>query len=169
MTTQPTITTLERDSLKMHVFLSKPVLFRVASVVLEAQHELALVDAQFSADNARLLAEFIRSLGKPLRTIFISYSDPDYYFGLDVLRDHFPEARMITTPQTRYLIETCDVGNRALWSPRLKENAPRRIVIPDSLTDDHFTLEGRRIHIKQLPGDCMPSSMVRSSPRAALG
>ena len=161
--------TIERDGLKMHVFLSEPVIFRVASVVLEGEREVALIDAQFSANNADRVAELIRSTGKELTTIFISHSDPDYYFGLDRIARQFPKAKVYATPQTVWLIEATKDEKTAVWSPQLGANAPERILVPTAIAADHFLLEGRRIEIRQIRDDEQHAFLWIPSVRTILG
>ncbi len=160
---------IERDGLRMHVFISKPVIFEVASVVLEGEKELALIDAQFSADNARRVAELIESTGKELTTIFISYSDPDYYFGLDLISRQFPRAKVYATPQTVYLIGATKDEKSAIWSPQLGADAPKNISVPTPLENDHFMLEHRRIEIKRIKNDEQHSFLWIPSARTILG
>jgi glyoxylase-like metal-dependent hydrolase (beta-lactamase superfamily II) len=164
-----TVSTIEQDGLKMHVFLSEPILFEVASVVLEGEHEAALIDAQFSANNADRVAELIRSTGKKLTTIFISYSDPDYYFGLDRIARQFPEAEIYATPQTVWLIEATKEEKTAIWSPQLGANAPEKIRVPTAIAADHFMLENRRVEIRQTAGDEQHAFLWIPSVRAILG
>jgi glyoxylase-like metal-dependent hydrolase (beta-lactamase superfamily II) len=163
------VQTLERDGLKMHVFLSEPVIFQVASVVLEGEREVALVDAQFSANNADRVIELIRSTGKKLTTIFISYSDPDYYFGLDRIARQFPGATILATPQTVWLIGATKDEKTAIWSPQLGANAPERITVPEPLYADHFMLENRRIEIRQASGNEQHDFLWIPSARTILG
>ncbi len=75
-------------------------IFAVSSVLVEGKDEAILIDAQFSAEQARKLADRIKASGKRLTTIYISHGDPDYYFGLDTLHAAFPDARILATPQT---------------------------------------------------------------------
>ena len=147
------VNVIERDGLRLHVFLSKPVIFQVASVVVEGPDEVALVDAQFSADNATSVVELIRATGKPLKTIFVSHSDPDYYFGLGVIADAFPDARVLATPQTAWVIGATKDGKLAVWAPQLGELAPKRIVVPTPMTEEHFMVGGHRIEVKHGQGD----------------
>ncbi len=141
------INVVSRGDLRLHVFQSSPVIFQVASVVIEGPRELALVDGQFSADNAHSLAEYIHQIGKPLKTIFISYSDPDFYFGLAALAEAFPKARFVATPQTRWLIDTTKDEKLSIWAPQMGANAPQKIVVPEALADDHFLIDGHRVEI----------------------
>lgn len=160
---------IERDGLRMHVFLSEPVIFQVASVVLEGEREVALIDAQFSADNAQKVVELIESTGKPLTTIFVSYSDPDYYFGLDHIARAFPDAKILATPQTRWLINATKDDKMAIWAPQLGALAPRNIIVPAHIDDDHFMLEDRRIEVVKIPGDEQHSFLWIPSVRTILG
>ena len=164
-----TLHTLEKDGLKMHVFLSEPVIFQVASVVLEGEREVALIDAQFSANNADRVAELIRSTGKKLTTIFISYSDPDYYFGLDRIARQFPEAKVLATPQTAWLIDATKDEKMAIWAPQLGANAPEKILVPTAIAADHFMLENRRVEIRRNAGDEQHAFLWIPSVRTILG
>jgi glyoxylase-like metal-dependent hydrolase (beta-lactamase superfamily II) len=128
-----------------------------------------LIDAQFSADNARRVVELIKSTGKPLTTIFISYSDPDYYFGLDHIAREFPDAKVCATPQTVWLIDATKDEKMSIWAPQLGAEAPERILTPTALTADHFMLEDRRIEIRQLQGDEQHAFLWIPSVRAILG
>ena len=56
------------------------------------------------ADALRIVAMVLDSK-KTLKTIYISQADPDYYFGAEVLKQVFPEARLVSTAPTRQKIE----------------------------------------------------------------
>ncbi len=163
------VNVIEQGDLRLHVFLSKPVIFQVASVLVEGPDEVALVDAQFSADNAQTVVEMIRATGKPLKTIFISHSDPDYYFGLGVVADAFPSARILATPQTKWMIEATSADKLEVWAPQLGNLAPKRIVTPEALVDDHFTVSGVRVEVRRLRGDEGHSWLWIPSARTILG
>jgi len=161
--------TIEAGGLKMHVFLSDPTIFEVSSVVLEGEREVALVDAQFSAANADRVADLIRSTGKRLTTIFVSYSDPDYYFGLDRIARQFPEAKVLATAQTVYLIEATRDEKMAIWAPQLGAEAPARIRVPEPIGSDHFMVDGHRVEIRRAVGDEQHAWLWIPSARTILG
>jgi glyoxylase-like metal-dependent hydrolase (beta-lactamase superfamily II) len=163
------VNVIERDGLRLHVFLSKPVVFQVASVIVEGEREVALVDAQFSADNAAMVVELIRATGKPLNTVFISHSDPDYYFGLGVIADAFPDAKIVATPQTVWTIGATSADKTALWTPQLGDLAPKRIVVPTALSGDHFMIGDRRVEIRRQTGDESHSWLWIPSARTIIG
>jgi len=122
--------------------------FPVSSEIITGAHEAILIDAQFQRSDAQALVQKLKASGKTLTTVYISQSDPDYYFGLDVIRAAFPKAKIVATPQTVAAIKT----SLAYWGPILKDNAPKTLVLPDVLHADHLTLEGRTIEIKGLNG-----------------
>lgn len=86
--------------LKVTSFLAQPDHFGVTSTLIEGEKDVLLVNAQFSKSEALRLAANILDSGKTLNTIFVSYGDPDYYFGLDVFKHYFPDAKIIATPET---------------------------------------------------------------------
>nr|AEH59055.1 putative beta-lactamase type II [Lysobacter sp. ATCC 53042] len=126
--------------------------FPVSSELVVGEREVLLIDAQFQRSDAQALVEKIRATGKTLGTVYISQSDPDYYFGLDTIRAAFPDARILATPQTVAAIRESMQGKLAYWGPILKDNAPRQLILPEALQGDTLTLEGRTLKIQGLRG-----------------
>lgn len=132
--------------LQLEVFNpGEAAIFPVASVLVKGEHDAILVDAQFSRAEALKLVEHIRASGKRLTTIYISHSDPDFYFGLDVLQAAFPQAKIIATAPTVAAMHQKADAKLAYWGPILKDNAPQRIVYPETLKGHMLTLEGRAL------------------------
>ena len=126
--------------------------FPVSSVLVTGEREALLIDAQFQRNDAEKLVGMIRASGKTLSTIYISHQDPDYYFGLAVLHDAFPEARILATPQTVSGIRASAEDKLAYWGPVLGEQAPRELIVPEPLQGDHLLLEGERLEVRGLDG-----------------
>ncbi|KEY59331.1 MBL fold metallo-hydrolase [Serratia sp. DD3] len=127
-------------------------IFPVSSEIISGPHEVALIDAQFQRNDAQELVKKINATGKKLTTIYISHSDPDFYFGLDVLKTAFPQAKIIASPETVKNITANQAGKVAYWGPILKENAPQEIVIPQPLQGNSFTIDGQLVEVKGLDG-----------------
>ncbi|MGJ7563140.1 MBL fold metallo-hydrolase [Variovorax sp. GB1R11] len=127
-------------------------MFPVSSEIVTGQTEAVLIDAQFQRNDAEALVQKIKATGKKLTTVYISHSDPDYYFGLDVVHAAFPDAKIVATPQTVAAIQASKDGKLAHWGPILKDNAPKALVVPDALVGDSLTLEGRKIQVVGLDG-----------------
>lgn len=135
-------------------------IFAVASVLVTGQSEAILVDAQFSAADARKLVEQVKASGKKLSTIYISHGDPDYYFGLETLQQAFPEARILATPQTIAHIQATKEEKLKVWGPQLADNAPKAIVVPQPLQGDSLNLEGQELKIVGLDGPTPDRTVV---------
>jgi len=149
---QPTSQTHE-NILNVKVFnLGPQGMFQVSSELIEGERDAILIDAQFSAADARELVDWVKTSGKRLVTIYISHSDPDYYFGLDTLRKAFPDAQILATPQTIARIEETYENKLRIWGPELGDNAPERIILPTPLQGDTLILEGQPLKIMGLDG-----------------
>lgn len=122
-------------------------MFPVSSEIVTGQTDAVLIDAQFQRNDAQALVEKIKATGKKLTTVYISHSDPDYYFGLDVIQAAFPDAKIVATPQTVAAIQASKDGKLAHWGPILKDNAPKALVVPEPLTGNSLVLEGRKIQV----------------------
>lgn len=165
------MTSAAHAALKMDVFNPGAAsIFPVSSVMLVGEHEVALIDAQFQRNDAQTLVDRIKATGKPLTTIYISHSDPDYYFGLDVITAAFPNAKVIAPPATIAAIEASKAGKVAYWGPIMKENAPHSIIVPSPLQGDRFTVDGETLEVKGLNGPTPDRTFVWiPSLRAVVG
>jgi glyoxylase-like metal-dependent hydrolase (beta-lactamase superfamily II) len=98
---------------------------------------LRAADLACNSSVARLvipaLAEAIKANGKKLTTVYISQSDPDYYFSLAPIKAAFPAAKVIAASATLAAIKGDVEKKLATWGPQLKENGPQAmadIVMP---------------------------------------
>ena len=135
-------------------------MFPVSSEIVTGQADAVLIDAQFQRNDAEALVQKIKATGKKLTTVYISHSDPDYYFGLDVIQAAFPDAKIVATPQTVAAIQASKDGKLAHWGPILKDNAPRALVVPQPLAGDSIELEGRKIQVVGLDGPTPERSLA---------
>lgn len=126
--------------------------FPVSSTLITGPREALLVDAQFQRDDAQALVARVKASGKTLTTIFISQADPDFYFGLDVLCEAFPQARIVASAATVAAIQAQMQGKLAYWGPVLKDNAPRALVVPEVLQGDELRVDGQRVDVRGLRG-----------------
>jgi glyoxylase-like metal-dependent hydrolase (beta-lactamase superfamily II) len=123
-------------------------IFPVSSEIVSGEKEVVLIDAQFQGNDADQLIEKIKATGKTLTTVYISHSDPDFYFGLDKIKAAFPQAKIVATPETIAAINASKDGKLAYWGPILKENAPQSVVVPQPLQGNSFMVDGQKIEVK---------------------
>ena len=76
---------METNPITLEVFNASENSFGVASVIVSGKTDAVLIDAQFTLADAELVAQKIKTSGKKLTSIYVSYGDPDFYFGLEVL------------------------------------------------------------------------------------
>ncbi len=89
----------------------------------------------------------IKATGKKLTIIYISHGDPDYYFGLNVIKAAFPKAQILSSPTTHAYISKTMEPKLKHWGPILKNNAPSEIIVPEVLEGDTLSVDGNTIKI----------------------
>lgn len=135
-------------------------IFPVSSEIVSGAHDAILIDAQFQVNDAQTLVDKIKASGKRLTTVYISHSDPDYYFGLGTIKAAFPNARIVATAPTVAAINALMNRKLKYWGPILKQNAPKTLVLPAVLHGDRLMLEGSELDIEGLNGPTPARSYV---------
>ncbi len=143
-----------------------------APVLITGPTEALLIDGGFTLSDGRALAEAIRSTGKRLTAIYVSQSDPDYYFSLQPVKEAFPEARVIAAPETVAAIRANVEKKLAAWGPQLKDNGPQTlsdVVIPDSFEGKMLTVDGQPIEVVDADGLANRRYLLAPSLQAVFG
>lgn len=136
-------------------FPAGPNGFFRAPVLVSGNSEAILIDGGFTFPDGKKLADEIKASGKKLSTIYISQSDPDYYFSLAPIKAAFPLARVIAASETIQAIKANVEKKIATWGPQLKENGPQSltdIVLPEAFDAPELNLEGHAIQIVNANG-----------------
>jgi glyoxylase-like metal-dependent hydrolase (beta-lactamase superfamily II) len=126
-----------------------------APVLISGARDAVLIDGGFTLSDGKALSEAIKSSGKNLTTIYISQSDPDYYFSLAPIKAAFPAVKVIAAAATIAAIKGNVDKKLATWGPQLKENGPQilaDIVMPEVFDGRSLTLEGQAIEIVEAEG-----------------
>lgn len=146
-------TSLAAQPLKLNIYNpGEEAIFPVSSVLVTAEKDAILVDAQFSNIQAAHIVEKIRNSGKNLTTIYISHGDPDYYFGLQAITDAYPKAKVVASAETVAHINETKDSKLAYWGPKLGASAPGKIIVPEVLQGNELTLEGQKLQVIGLDG-----------------
>lgn len=156
----------------LHVTVFNPgkeAIFPVTSTIVYGPHEAMLVDTQFQKQYADKLVQLVRATGKNLKYIYISHSDPDYYFGLAEIRKAFPDARVISTAQTAYLISATMKAKLEVWRDKLGADAPAGLSLPEAITSDELILDGEKVEVKRNRDDPARNYLWIPSTRTILG
>ncbi len=147
----------------------KEAIFPVTSSIVYGPHEAMLVDAQFQRKYAARLVEMVKATGRTLKYVYISHSDPDYYFGLAEIRKAFPGALVVSTAQTAYLISATKDAKLQVWKDKLGVDAPAELTVPEAVASNEFSLDGEKVEIRGNRDDPAHSYIWIPSTRTVLG
>jgi glyoxylase-like metal-dependent hydrolase (beta-lactamase superfamily II) len=139
--------------LTLKVYNAGPDSFHANATVIYGKTEALLIDTGFTRADAYRIAADVLDTGKPLRTILVSNADPDYYFGAEVLKELFPQARVVSTPAVRAKIQEKLQNKVGFWAPKMGANAPRKPVVPDVLQGTTLTVDGEVIELRGTTGE----------------
>jgi glyoxylase-like metal-dependent hydrolase (beta-lactamase superfamily II) len=126
-----------------------------APVLLSGAKEAILIDGGFTLPDGRAVADAIKASGKTLTTIYLSQSDPDYYFSLGPIKAAFPDAKVIAASATIAAMQASVQKKLDTWAPQLKDNGPQKladIVMPQAFDGPSMSLEGHAIDIVAADG-----------------
>ncbi len=122
--------------------------YDVNSTMISGEKDMLLIDAQFTLSEAHKLAAVILESKKNLATIYITHPHPDHLFGLAVLHQAFPQARIVALPQTVAGAKTGWPARQKFWVTTYGNNIPGPDpVLPEELTEPYLTLEGQQFPV----------------------
>lgn len=141
--------------LTLQVYNAGPNSFHVNAVLVSGKTDALLLDTGFTRADAARIAAMVLDSGKTLKTVYISQADPDFYFGVEVLKQFFPDVAVIATEPTRKKIQATLATKLQVWGPRLGANAPKNVPLPEKLAGNTLMLEGQSLEIRGLD-DALP-------------
>lgn len=153
-------------------FPAGPNGFFRAPVLITGATEALLIDGGFTLSDGRAVADAIKATGKRLTTIYVSQSDPDFYFGLRPITTAFPEARVIAAPETVAAIHGNVEKKLAAWGPQLKDNGPQSlsdVVFPEAFDGTTLAIDGETVDIVAARGLANRRYLWAPSLRAVFG
>ena len=122
------------------------------STLVYGEKEAMVIDAGFTRADALRIAANVLDSGKELKTIYVSQADPDYYFGVETIKEIFPTAEVVTTPAVLEKINAKLAGKIAFWGPKMGANAPRTPVLPKAISGTTLTVDGQTVEIRGTTG-----------------
>lgn len=155
------VATAQEKPLTLKVVTSSPGSLNTHFTIIMGETDAMLVDAPFLRSDAYRLAADILDTRKTLKTIIVTHGHPDHYFGLDVLKDAFPDVDIIAAPAVVADIWRSYPNRLGFWGPQIGANAPRHPQIPREYPDPTIQLEGHEIQLLgPLKGDAENSTVV---------
>src|SRR5271169_2090864 len=122
--------------------------YDVNSTMISGEKDMLVIDPQFTLSEAHRLAAEILESKKNLTTIYITHPHPDHLFGLAVLKQAFPAAKIVALPATVSAAKTGWPARQKFWFPTYGSNIPGPDpVLPEELSSPMLTLEGEQFPI----------------------
>ena len=165
------------SDLSLDVFVSpyKPIVTNVPAMspgtatfpassisLISSDREAVLIDALITFEEARQAAEWIRSKGKRLTTIYIAHGHGDHIFGLNTLLAASPEARAVTRADVFASVQGQFTPELlTFWRSMFPDQIPEHPVMPEPLDGDVLEFDGhdlRLINVGQ--SDTNPTTIV---------
>jgi glyoxylase-like metal-dependent hydrolase (beta-lactamase superfamily II) len=150
-----------QGKLSVEVVTSSPQGFLVNSALVTGEKDAVLIDGQLTLADAHRLVGAILDAKKNLTTVYVTHWHPDHYFGLVVVKQAFPKAKIVAQPATVAEIKKTWQAKVKQWSPMFGDNLPPKPLIPAPLAGNTLTLEGQTLEVHgPVQGDAATSSYV---------
>ncbi|GIZ40702.1 hypothetical protein CKM354_000403000 [Cercospora kikuchii] len=154
------------SELRAAVFVAKPIPFKgqglfngeglvghwspISCTLVYDKTSALLVDAPIDIENSKELVAWIQKIapGRVLETIYITHGHPDHWFGVPIVLEKFPNAKILGTPGTiAHAKENVEPGYySAVWGAWFDDVIPkeRRWVFPEPLPEGNkFYIGGK--------------------------
>jgi glyoxylase-like metal-dependent hydrolase (beta-lactamase superfamily II) len=143
------------------VFTGSPAGFNATSTLIEGDKDAVLIDAQFTLADAHRLVAMVLESKKNLTTVYVTHAHPDHYWGLVVIKQAFPKAKLVALPDTVKDIKASVAKKIKQWKPMYGSNVPDKPLLPEALAGNTLTLEGEAIELTGgVQGDTENNSIV---------
>ncbi|MCQ9636698.1 MBL fold metallo-hydrolase [Chryseobacterium sp. WG23] len=118
-----------------------------SSTLIYGEKDAVLVDTFLTAEASQALVEWVKSSGKNLTTIYITHGHGDHFFGIELLRQHFPQAKAVARPDIiehmRGELNPAFFNN--FCTTRFPGQLPEQITLPEPLEENFIELEGNKL------------------------
>ena len=140
------------EPLQLKIYNADGNSFNVNSTLVYGEKEAMVIDAGFTRADALRIAANVLDSGRQLKTILVSQADPDYYFGVETLKQIFPQAEVVATAAVLEKINAKMAGKLAFWTPKMGVNAPKTPVLPKALQGNTLTVDGEKVEVRGTQG-----------------
>jgi glyoxylase-like metal-dependent hydrolase (beta-lactamase superfamily II) len=144
--------TQSKGFLNIRVYNADAKSFNVTSTLVYGETEAIVIDAGFTRADALRIAANVLDSGKKLTTIYVSQADPDYYFGVEWLKQIFPDADVVTTPAVLKVMQEKMPAKLQFWAPKMGANAPSKPHLPLAMEAVSLKVDGQAVEIRGTSG-----------------
>jgi glyoxylase-like metal-dependent hydrolase (beta-lactamase superfamily II) len=119
-----------------------------ASTLICGSEDAVLTDPPMTADQARVLGDWVAEKGRNVTDIFITHGHGDHWFAAGLLAERFG-ARVVASPGTIAQMHA-NVAMRPLLWDRVYSGIPPSPVTAVAVADNRFSLEGHELVIVEV-------------------
>ena len=119
-----------------------------ASTLIFGSNDAVLTDPGLTADQARVLGDWVAGHGRNLTDIFITHGHGDHWFAAGLLAERFG-ARVVASAGTIAQMHASVATRPFLWD-KLYADIPPSPVTAVTVADNQFTLEGHELVIVEV-------------------
>lgn len=123
----------------------------VGSHLIVGETEAILVDGQFFIAGAQKTVDMVKASGKNLTTVFLTHAHPDHYFGMDVIKTAFPNAKFVTSAAVLADYQKKAQPTFDALKPMLGAAIPDKIVTFEAAAGTSLTVDGHPVNIIDIP------------------
>jgi glyoxylase-like metal-dependent hydrolase (beta-lactamase superfamily II) len=123
------------------VFTADPMGGLVDSTLVIGESRALLIDGQFTLSNAERLRDVIKATGRALETIFVTHFHPDHHFGVAVLKNAWPEAKIVAHPAVASMLGQMGQSMFDQRKEQMGDALPDKWMAPEALSGS-LNLEG---------------------------
>jgi glyoxylase-like metal-dependent hydrolase (beta-lactamase superfamily II) len=150
-----------QQGFSIKVFTSPDDQFWANSVIIEGEHEVMLVDAQLTKNNAEKVLQEINATKKPLSTIYITHEHADHFLGLEVFKEAYPGVKIIANSAVVDRINQIYQEKIEKWQKIFGSGAASHVVAIEKFDGNFVEFEGSKIEVlKHIRGDTDENTML---------
>jgi glyoxylase-like metal-dependent hydrolase (beta-lactamase superfamily II) len=94
----------------------------ISSTLISGERDAVLIDTAITVEQNLKLADWIAASGKNLTTIYATHGHGDHFFGVNTIRQRFPNARFVATREVIAAMQNL----RTERSPAVRIRSPDR-------------------------------------------
>ncbi len=137
----------QQKPLEVEVLRTGPGSLYANIALIKGEKNAVLVDAPFTMADAHRVVAMVLESGKHLTTVFVTHDHPDHFFSMEVIRQAFPDVKIVAHPVVVSDIWRSLPFKVKRWSPMLGDNGPRSPTAPSALEGDTILLEGQELKV----------------------